>query len=432
MHLKLPFILLALGQVACGEGALDSEDSTGVSVQASGEAPDSSPEDTLGGVKAARCQLSPYNCRLDSGHGGGHRAYNPRTRGNTFPIGRNAAVRDGTGAIRGRVEDAAVLVNYGQRKKIGGVNQVYAWDPNLTDGTHASGWVRETALDHAPVPMPTHRLPNPGAGDYPTARRVTGGNPARFSDMTHSPNYSGGGRRASHYLVRPGGVVNLFYNVGLMGGISTDTFPLGVTFKRSQGVRQIEVPMYRLGTRQVVYRMPFVYGHIDTAAGTSFGWMAADAMELVQPAPEAEPPRDVGAAVADPVLIDEAEAVADAEASGEAEDAETPEPAAPPANACFARCCDGALMGPWDLSTAGVCVEASSPACEAHGHVRRVELNGSGVFERATACWAKCRGREAYHMLEGVSEGCTEKARAFCDVGSRGGLEDAAWDPCRP
>lgn len=414
---------------ACGTGSLESEDpgeSPGVlapqePVDQDGPAATASLEIADESEKAARCSLSPYNCRLESGRGGGHRAYNPRTGGIRFPIGRNAALRDGTGAIRGRVADASVMVNYGQRKSLDGTVSVYVWNAGLESGGGASGWVRETALRDAPVPMPTKRLPDPGRGDYPTARRVTGGDPARFEALTHSPDYSGGGRRASHYLARPGGVVNLFYNVGLMGGIATDTFPIGVTFHRAKGVRQILVPMYRLGTRQVLYRMPFVYGHI----GRRYGWMAVDAMELLPVGAEVEPQGDVGAAEADVEMVDDvaAEDLADAD--------EAPEEAAP-SHACFARCCDGLLAGPFDTGDAGQCSATSSEACETHGHVRRIELDGVQVFERERACWAKCRGREAYHMLEGVSEGCTEAARDYCAQGSRGGLHDAAWDACQP
>lgn len=424
---RFAFLLWSLVP-ACGTGSLDTEAPEAPAPPAGGS--ETPVETAEGEEKAARCSLSPYNCRLESGRGGGHRAYNPRTDGNRFPIGRNAALRDGTGAIRGRVADAAVMVNYGQRRTLMDTVSVYVWNAALEDGGRASGWVRETALRDAPVPMPTKRLPNPGQGDYPTARRVTGGDPAAFEDLTHSPDYDGGGRRASHYLARPGGVVNLFYNVGLMGGISADTFPLGVTFHRARGVRQIHVPMYRPGTRQVLYRMPFVYGQI----GGRYGWMAVDAMALIQEGAEVEPAADVGAAQPDFEMVadDEAEDLDAAEPEAEpAPEAPPPEPAAP-SHACYARCCDGTLAGPFDTGDAGQCTAASSGACEAHGHVRRIELDGAGLFERARACWAKCRGREAYHMLEGVVEGCTEAARDFCDVGSRGGLQDAAWDACQP
>lgn len=343
-------------------------------------------------AKRGACAYSRYNCRLQSGSGGGHRVRNPATGTNEWPLAGGTALLDGAGRRRGTVADRAVLVNYGQRKRIAGAAHVYVWNATLAEGGRASGWIREGALRDGPVRMPTLALPDPGQGDYPTARLVTGGDPAAYGDLTHTAGHEGDGSKAAHYLLRAGGVVNLFYNVGQMGGISTDTYPTGVVFRRARGVGQIEIPLYRPGSHTVARRMPFVYGHIDGR----YGWMAVDAMRLIE---DAAPP---------------------------------PPPPPPPAHACFARCCDGTLAGPFDTPDANACHAASGPACDAHGHVRRAEWDGQTAFERQRACWAKCREREAYHRLDGVTEDCAGHARDFCSVGSRGGLQDAAWDACRP
>jgi hypothetical protein len=367
-----------------------------------------------GDEKHAECQYSHYNCRLQSGSGGGHRARDPVTGNERWPVARGTALRDGSGNVRGTVSDAAVMVNWGQRKRIDGANHVYVWNATLANGSSASGWIRESALRDGPVHMPTLALPNPGQGDYPTARLVTGGDPAAYGDLTHTPNYDGDGSKAAHYLLRPGNVVNLFYNVGQMGGIAADTFPTGVTFRRAMGVGQIEIPLYRPGDDHVARRMPFIYGHI----GSRYGWMAVDAMALVDAGapPEAPPPAEVPPPDAPPG------------------DAPPPDAPPPPAqtHSCFARCCDGTLAGPMDTPDANTCHAASGPACEAHGHVRRAEWDGRTAYERDRVCWAKCRNRDAYHEVEGVTQDCTAHARDYCAAGSRGGLQDAAWDACQP
>ena len=79
---------------------------------------------------------------------------------------------------------------------------------------------------------------------------------------------------ASDYLVRPGGVVNLCYNLPGTGGASDDTFPLGAIFRRSRGVTHVDVPLYHPGGPVRVGHLTFVYGHV----GARYGWIARDAV----------------------------------------------------------------------------------------------------------------------------------------------------------
>ncbi len=49
----------------------------------------------------------------------------------------------------------------------------------------------------------------------------------------------------------------------------------------------------------------------------------------------------------------------------------------------------------------------------------------------ARECCALCRNRTRYHQVN-VPMHCTDAARAYCNVGDRGGLVDAMWGACAP
>ena len=90
-----------------------------------------------------------------------------------------------------------------------------------------------------------------------------------------------------HYLLRPGGVVNLLYSLPGMGGVSNDTYEVehrAVIFRRSRGVPLLEVPYYDgsapAGSAPAGY-MQFVYGHV----GARYGWVALDATNAAHAAP---------------------------------------------------------------------------------------------------------------------------------------------------
>jgi hypothetical protein len=389
--------------------------------------------DPLGGTLAEG--LSPrdcypegnrFNCRPPDGDPGyAPRVYDPETRSEWWPIARGAHLRDGLGNVRGIVADDAVRVNLGMRKPLGGVTHVYAWTVRLDTGgasIRASGWVREGALDHAETlrrRMDTLHLPDPGEGEYEARFVITGGDAGRYGGLKVTRGFSGGGREATDYLTRDGGVVNLIYNTPgrEMGGYSVDTFPLGATFHRSRGVRQIDVPLYRPGSRTVADHLYFLYGFVWDGDSRRYGWLAREATTIDAP-PGTPAPPEPGAP--------------DDTVPAEPPPTEPAPPAPPPAPTCYARCCDDALFGPLAAGDGGSCTSSSSGACDGHGYVLRARWGESVVYERDNFCWAKCRARTAYHRVDGVTTGCTDHARAYCDVGDRGGLQDAMWSQCEP
>ena len=102
------------------------------------------------------------------------------------------------------------------------------------------------------------------------------------------------------------------------------------------------------------------------------------------------------------------------------------------AGTCYVRCRDGSLHGPLATMDAPACHETSKGVCQDLGHVKRSEFNGAEVYSRPKACWAKCKNRQAYHEVDGVTQDCTVHAKAYCAVGDRGAFEDAMWSQCQP
>ncbi|MCB9597075.1 MAG: hypothetical protein H6719_30405 [Sandaracinaceae bacterium] len=331
-----------------------------------------------------------FNCRPDSASRYLPRVYNPVRGGIYWPIAHGTPLYDGVGSVRGVVRDGQVRINHGQRKRLAGQTMVYVWAVRLEEGFSASGWVPEAALVHRRTlrrRMPTVRLPNPGRGHYQARWTVTGGDPAHYGDLTVTRGYRGDGRRATDYLMRPGDVVNLTYNVPgrELGGYNVDTFRPGVTFRRARGVQQLAVPLYRQGGTTAVDHLHFIYGYVHDGTQRRYGWMAREALRLTSEAP------------------------ADA--------------------TCAARCCDGSVVTALDASSERACIASARTMCEAHESSLRVRRDGALVYQRGRSCWARCPGDAAYARLAGVTEGCTERAVEYC--GGRG-LEDAMWASCAP
>ncbi len=366
--------------------------------------------------KGRDCDRSAYNCKVpdrpNEPNDDRNRAYNRATRSTWWPVRPGAALLDGLGNSRGGLRDDRVRVNYGMRKPIHGRNHVYAWDVGLDTGGRASGWVDEGWLVHGPIRMPTLLLPNPGQGEYEARWVATGGDPAAFGDLKVNAGFDGGGRAATDYLARPGGYVNLLYALPLSGGLSIDTYPIGVEFRRARGVRQLDIALYPPGSHTATRRMAFIYGHIDGR----YGWIARDALALAQDAPPPPEPEPVEEQPPPPPPPPP-----------------PPDPAPPPpVNQCYVRCCDDSLTGPLNVPSPAACHDASQAICEGRGHVRRSEFNGGQVYERDRNCYALCRNRQAFHRVEGVHEDCTGRARDFCAQNDRGGLRDAVWSQCDP
>jgi hypothetical protein len=96
------------------------------------------------------------------------------------------------------------------------------------------------------------------------------------------------------------------------------------------------------------------------------------------------------------------------------------------------RCCNDALYGPIAEPDASSCVAASQSACSDADHVKHSELDGVTVYDRPNSCWAKCANRDAYHVVDGVTQDCTQHAQDYCKVSDRGAFQDAAWSQCEP
>jgi hypothetical protein len=221
------------------------------------------------------------NKRLPSGpHDAGNRVRNRKTGKLLFPIKRGTHLFDGKGHDRGVIDRRGVKINYGQRKRIRGRRYVYAfathmWSPS--GPMAASGWIRESRLKgHPLVRMPTIKAPRSPNGDG-ARYRITGGDPAKYGDLKVNPHVPRTKREAaSDYLVRPGGMVTLLYNLPHKGGVSTDTLPVGGTFVRARGVKAVHIHLYPPDSGKRLERsLAFVYGRV----GKRNGWIALDALQ---------------------------------------------------------------------------------------------------------------------------------------------------------
>jgi hypothetical protein len=229
---------------------------------------------------------NPFNQKFPGRVGdAGNRLRNNDTGKQLFPIKSGTHLFDGAGGDRGRVAAGSVKINFGQRKDINGEPHVYAFATTVKDGKvgangkdamGASGWIKESALKDGPLKqMPTVDAPRPLKGDLPGEYKITGGSANRFGDLKVVPNSKARNERASDYLLRPGNVTNLLYNLPGQGGVSTDTLPKGAPFVRAAGVEPVKIPLYRKGDDKVADHMTFVYGR----SGDRYGWIAQDALK---------------------------------------------------------------------------------------------------------------------------------------------------------
>lgn len=361
-------------------------------------------------LRVTECD-GPFNCRLPNPRSDNANRYdNPRTGSDHWDIRAGSGLYDGLGNLRGTIRDASVKINFGQRKVINGRTYVYAFSVGLTSGTGASGWMLQSAVLDANIrSMPTVNARNPGQGSYETDWEITGGNPALYGDLKVRPNITESNVAATDYLRRAGNVVNVLYSLPGMGGVATDTLPLGVVFHRSHGVQEVDIALYHPGRSTVVGHMTFIYGHVSGR----FGWIARDALTARSqtPAPPANNPMG--------------------ESGG---GSPSPEPAPEPApmtGSCYVRCCDGSLQGPVQTGSAGECRDRVG-VCAGHGPARRAEFNGQEAYSRPNTCWALCNNREAYHGLPGITQDCRQHAQVYCSQNGRGGLRDADWAVCAP
>ncbi len=221
-----------------------------------------------------RCQFSRFNCSLPNANG--NRVINAMRGDEWWPVHGRPSLRNGAGHVRGVLARSSVKINFGQRRVMHGRRYLYAFATYITGvRSSVSGWILESSIVHHNTigRMPTYRAPNPGQGDR-ASYRIAG---ATLSWGHDTFSWLPGHGWAEHYVTRAGNVVNLCYNVPGVGGVATDTVPIGATFHRSNGVRAIELPLYHLGSRTVVRRMTFYYGHV----GGRFGWIARAALRAL-------------------------------------------------------------------------------------------------------------------------------------------------------
>lgn len=227
------------------------------------------------------CVKSNFNCTLPD------HAYDNVDRNRFFTqtgkikwsVAANTVAVDGRGEPLGRVI-SQIEINYGQRKKINGVNHVYGFRMTLAGGVPASAFVPESAVTGDTARMPTVVHGNPGRGDG-AKYRITGGNPNKYKDKQGRDlkisKDGTGNLEANDYLVRPQGSVHMLYSVPgfQIGGLATDTIRAdrNVEFVRTKNVGSISVPTFSVsGTPGP--DMKFVYGRV----GQRWGWIALDAL----------------------------------------------------------------------------------------------------------------------------------------------------------
>ncbi len=223
------------------------------------------------------CTTSLFNCELPNTQKGRNRFLTP-TGGATWALTPGTELRDGAGNVRGIVPEAAVMINYGQRKTLRGQSgvptpHVYAF---AVDNYTKSGWIEEGRLAVHVLDMPTVHTRNPNSKtkvDYVVRPGVAGWLQGKNYKVV--PGSTAANEAATDYVDR-GGVVNLLYALPRAGGVSNDTIPVGSTFVRSADVEALYIPLYDFGVKKTNgKKLRFVYGHINGR----FGWIAYDALK---------------------------------------------------------------------------------------------------------------------------------------------------------
>ncbi len=385
--------------------------------------------DQSNGSALVTCDRSPYNCKLPDdpnfkqpdGDEDRNRIFNPATQSYQWPIAPGTPLLDGLANARGKVVGTggagpSVKINYGMRRAFGADPYVYSWSSPLDTGGSASGWVKEANLVGGVISrMPTLAGLNPGQGDLDTPWVITGGNLAAVEGLKVSKGWSGPARNATDYLVRSGVVVNLLYNLPLMGGVSLDSFPLGTPFRQARGVAAIPIALYEPGSESESHKGPmlFIYGHV----GERYGWIAKAALTDSSVVAPGSPPTSNGGG-------------AGSSTGGGSTTTPAPPPP-PPAVACSANCCDGAGLNA-SFSSSSTCLDSAQVSCAALGYVKNAQFGGSSIYSRATSCYAKCANRTVYHEVPDVTSDCAGRARAYCaEPGKgRGAFQDAKWSQC--
>lgn len=412
------------------------------------------------------CDRSPYNCKVPNAESipsgiphDTNRAFDHFDQSYFWPLIGEPALRDGMGNVRGYVAGGhdghvhEVKLNFGERKTLGGVVHVYAFSVLLTSGNSVSGWIPEASVlrQATLAKMPSSAPKDPGTSYYDEDWIVTGGDLKadhstlelndHYGDLRVNPNVTEA-EHASDYLVRQWdtqthtGYVNFLYNLPHSGGVANDTLPMCVPFKRFHGVDQLETTLYFPGSpSESKLTLHFVFGTIHGRRGWITHEMLTPASQLASldpshpchPAQGALPPPSLPTPPTPPSTPP----------TPPTPPTTPPAPSAPPV-ACHVLCClSGAGTGDFSVASNGACIDQAQSFCDAHGHVQSASGDGASLFSRDGStnelrCWAKCKNRVDYHEVTGVTDDCAGQAKAYCDVGDRGGLGDASWDRCNP
>lgn len=250
-------------------------------------------------VGKVRCELNQYNCTVPNfekvANKDTNRKYNEYDKTYYWDLENQPELKDGVGNVRGHVKGQARF-NFGQRKTIGGASHLYAWAVALVEGGSASGWVREDSVHRVSTigKMLTAAPGKPDGGFYETDWVVTGGDindqgelllNAKYGDRKVNPNAQKG-EAASDYLTRQWdpatkvGYVNHLYNIPGTGGMTDDTLPLCVHFKRFKTVNEVTLELYFFDSAsQSDLKLHFDFGEINGRRG----WMTK---EMLTPAGE--------------------------------------------------------------------------------------------------------------------------------------------------
>jgi len=280
-----PLVLL----LGCGSPPAEATQSAGAAISGpSGESCDR----TRFNCKVPNFESTPSSVSHDT-----NRAFDSFDESYYWPLLGQPALYDGVGNLRGYVSGSSggsgkTKLDFGERKTMGGVTYVYAFSADLTDGQSASGWIPQSSIyrQNTLAKMPTIAPPDPGTATYETDWVVTGGDLAsdhaslalnlEYGDRRVDPNATSG-EHASDYLVRQWdpstgtGYVNLLYNLPGSGGVSDDTLPMCVHFKRYTGVDQLETDLYFTGSPyKSKLQLHFVYGSI----GGRRGWISHEVL----------------------------------------------------------------------------------------------------------------------------------------------------------
>jgi hypothetical protein len=261
---------------------------------------------------AAECENSPYNCKVPNTEDpvlkngetkDRNRKFNDFDQTYLWGLVNQPELKDGEGGVRGHVKGDAKF-NFGQRKTIGGAGHVYAFAVGLVEGGSVSGWVLESSVyrKNTIAKMPTASPDKPGNGYYETDWVVSGGDLTasgslalndKYGNRKVNPNVAADEHQAaSDYLVRQWdpankkGYINFLYNLPGVGGMTTDTLPMCVHFKRFKDVPELEIELYFVdSSSKSDLSLHFDYGEIDGRRGWITKEMLTAAQDLTTLAP---------------------------------------------------------------------------------------------------------------------------------------------------